>query len=89
MVLDFFALKKAKRTFTYSKRVDRIHRYEAVLQGKPMNVADLANFPLTQRLQSTEVFWASLERDARQSDVVPAWHEHVVSQRLAARGAGQ
>ena len=54
-----------------------------------MNVADLAELPLAPRLQSMEVLWASLERDAGQSDVIPVWHEHVVSQRLATHGAGQ
>ena len=54
-----------------------------------MNVANLAELQLVQRLQSMEVLLASLGRDAHQSDVVPVWHEHVVSRRLAAQDNGR
>ena len=54
-----------------------------------MNIADLAELPLAQRLQGMEVLWASLERDARQSDAIPEWHEEVVSRRLAAQDNGR
>jgi hypothetical protein len=49
-------------------------------------IDQLANLPLPTRLQAMEVLWESFTKGA--ADVVPAWHQEVLSQRLARLEAG-
>jgi Putative addiction module component len=49
-------------------------------------IDQLANLPLPTRLQAMEVLWESFTKSA--ADVVPAWHQEVLSQRLARLDAG-
>ena len=46
----------------------------------------LANLPLSTRLQAMEVLWESFVKGA--ADVVPAWHQEVLGQRLAQLDVG-
>jgi hypothetical protein len=52
-----------------------------------MNMSELAQLPLADRLQAMEILWTSLAQDPAH-DPSPAWHEEVLSQRLAAIEAG-
>ncbi len=45
-----------------------------------MNMVELSNLPLADKLQAMEVLWESLCRDTRY-DPSPAWHAEVLAQR--------
>ena len=53
-----------------------------------MNMTELAQLPLADRLQAMEILWASLAHDAA-PDPSPAWHEEIVAHRIARLEAGQ
>ncbi len=53
-----------------------------------MNMTELAQLPLADRLQAMEILWASLAHDAAH-DPSPAWHEEIVAHRIARLEAGQ
>lgn len=44
--------------------------------------------PLAQRLQAMEALWESLCKDLDHGQIVPAWHQNVLGQRLEALNAG-
>jgi hypothetical protein len=52
-----------------------------------MNMSELAQLPLADRLQAMEILWTSLAQDPAH-DPSPVWHEEVLAQRLAAIEAG-
>ena len=51
-----------------------------------VQIEQLANLPLPTRLQAMELLWESFAKDA--TDVVPKWHQQVLSHRLAKLDAG-
>ncbi len=53
-----------------------------------MQTAELIALPLADRLQAIETLWDSLCRDANALQVVPAWHEQVLRERVAAIESG-
>lgn len=53
-----------------------------------MQTAELAALPLAERLQAMEVLWETLCQEPEQAQSVPAWHQQVLTQRLAALEAG-
>lgn len=53
-----------------------------------MNMSELAQWPLVDRLQAMEILWASLAHDPAHNPS-PAWHEEIVAHRIARLEAGQ
>jgi Putative addiction module component len=48
-----------------------------------MQIDQLAHLPIATRLQAMEVIWDSFSYGrSAQSDVVPSWHQDVLSQRM-------
>ncbi|MDI1244972.1 MAG: addiction module protein [Rhodoferax sp.] len=53
-----------------------------------MQTAELVAMPLADRLQAMEALWDSLCRDTTAMQTIPAWHEEVLGERLAALETG-
>jgi putative addiction module component (TIGR02574 family) len=54
-----------------------------------MQIDQLAHLPIATRLQAMEVIWDSFSYGTpSQSEVVPDWHQDVLSQRMARLRSG-
>jgi putative addiction module component (TIGR02574 family) len=53
-----------------------------------MQTAELVAMPLADRLLAMEALWDSLCRDSTAMQTIPAWHEEVLGERVAALESG-
>ncbi len=53
-----------------------------------MQTAELVAMPLADRMQAMEALWDSLCRDTTAMQTIPAWHEEILVERLAAIESG-
>ena len=55
---------------------------------RPIDIAELAALPVTERLRLIEQLWDSIDAEAAQASPLPDWQRQLIDERLEALESG-